>query len=254
LTVGQGTTLSRLADPSELRATRIGGPGAEAATGSRIQLKWRWAPEASATRIVARQGLPPIGPDDPAAVVVNVTRNEYDHVGSWTVSLPRVSLPESSDLEIQRAIAQPDLPLSDRWHVSVYSMAEIDGVSLFSPGLEPTATIAVPGPHPEVTISYLLKRAWFPGRPWSLILRTEPPDAAVPPMVLIANARAIPLSTDDGEIIARFPPAHGGATHTIRTPVNLARCGVRAFPDPTMEPGSVPPIRIRHPETGPTRV
>jgi hypothetical protein len=125
---------------------------------------------------------------------------------------------------------------------------------MISAGLEPTATVAVAGPHPDVTVTYQLKKSWFPGRPWSLILRTEPAGAAIPPMVLVANQRAIPLSAEDGEIVARLPAARDGARHAIQAPPNLARCGVRAFADPTLELGSYSPIRIRHPEMGATRV
>jgi hypothetical protein len=72
-------------------------------------------------------------------------------------------------------------------------------------------------------------------------------------MVLVANERAIPLSADDGEVVARLPACHDGASHPIRTKLNLSRRGVRAFPDPTLEPGSLSPVRLRHPEAGPTR-
>ena len=122
-----------------------------------------------------------------------------------------------------------------------FSLAEIDGISLVSPGLEPSATTAVPGPHPQITVSYTLKRPWLPARPWMLTLRTEPAGAAVPRMVLVANERAVPLSADDGEIVARLPAGQDGATHAIRTPLNLSRISVRAFLDPTIDPASLPP-------------
>src|SRR5271166_5275413 len=84
--------------------------------------------------------------------------------------------------------------------------------------------------------------------------RPEPSGAAVPRLVLVANERAVPLSAEDGEIVARLPAGQDGATHAIRTPLNLSRIGVRAFLDPTIDPGSLPPIRLRHPETGLARV
>jgi hypothetical protein len=73
-------------------------------------------------------------------------------------------------------------------------------------------------------------------------------------MVVVANERAIPLSADDGQIIARLPAGKDGAVHVIRSALNLAKVGVRAFLDPTLDPGSLPPIRLRHPETGLARV
>jgi hypothetical protein len=72
-------------------------------------------------------------------------------------------------------------------------------------------------------------------------------------MVLVANLRAIPLSSEDGEVIARLPAGRDGDSHPVRTTFPLARSGVRAFVDPHVDPGSVPPIRLRHPEDGATR-
>jgi hypothetical protein len=255
LTVGHSTALSRLPDPTDLRATRLGGASDDRSTGARIQLRWRWPREATATRIVARQGSPPLGPADPAAIVSSVTRDEYDRAGSWVINLPRASLLESSEIELQPGSADSaELP-PNRWHVRVYSVALADGAgaSVVSAGLEPTATVAVPGPHPEVTISYLFKKSWLLGRRWSIELRTEPPGSVIPPMVLVANARAIPLSADDGEIIARLPATKDGASLPIPLASTGSPGGVRAFPDPAADPGSSPPVRIRHPETGPTR-
>jgi len=257
LTVGHPAALSRVADPSELRATRTGGPGEEASTASRILLRWRWAPEASATRLLARQGSPPRGSSDADAIVTTVARADYELLGSWTLELPRAALAEPSDFELEPASEPANGPFSlrsDRWFVSAFSLAEIDGASLVSPGLEPSATTAVPGPHPQITVSYSLRRPWLPTRPWVLTLRTEPSGATVPRMVLVANERAIPFSAEDGQIVARLPAGQDGATHAIRTPLNLSRVGVRAFLDPTIDPGSLPPIRLRHPETGLARV
>jgi hypothetical protein len=204
---------------------------------------------------VARQGSPPVGPADPAAIVSSVTRDEYDRAASWVINLPRMSLLETSELDLTPGPADSAYLPPDRWHVRVYSVALADGAeaSVVSAGLEPTATVAVPGPHPEVTISYLLKKPWLPGRRRSIELRTEPPGSDIPPMVLVENARAIPLSADDGAIIARFPAAKDGASFSIPLSTIAAPGGVRAFPDPAADPDSSPPVRIRHPESGPTR-
>jgi hypothetical protein len=254
LIVGSGASLSRVADPSDLRATRVGGSGNEVPRGPRIQFRWRWPREATLTRLVIRQGKPPSGPDDPEAIVVDVTCEEYDRMGAWAVSLPRPELDEPSDFELEPAGGAEAARLpAGRWHATAYSVVAVEGGSLLSPGLDPTATIAIPGPDPEVTLSYALKRPWMPGRRWSLSVHTEPAGAAVPPLVLVANPRAIPLSADDGEVVARWPASKDGATHLIRTELDLSRSGVRAFLDPTADPGSLPPIRIRHPESGLTR-
>ena len=107
-----------------------------------------------------------------------------------------------------------------------------------------------PGRIPEVTVSYVLKRPWLPGLPWSVVFRTEPPGSVVPPMVLVAHHRAVPLSVDDGQIVAHFPAGRDGAQFRIRTPLNLSQHGIRVFPDPNVEPDALIPIRLRHPESG----
>ena len=133
-------------------------------------------------------------------------------------------------------------------------MIDLDGVRSISPGLEPTAATILPGPNPEVTVSYVLKRPWLPGLPWSVTFRTEPPGSVVPPMVLGGASTRGPLSVDDGQIVAHFPAGRDGAQFPIRTPLNLSRHGARVFADPNVEPDALTPIRLRHPESGTTRV
>ena len=140
------------------------------------------------------------------------------------------------------------------WHIRVYSILDLDGMRSLSPGLDPTAATVLPGPHPEVTVSYVLKRPWIPGLPWSVSFRTDPPGTSVPPMVLVAHHRVVPLSVDDGQIVARFPSGRDGTQFPVRIPPNLPRHHARVFPDPNVEPDDLIPIRLRHPETGATRV
>jgi len=73
-------------------------------------------------------------------------------------------------------------------------------------------------------------------------------------MVLVAHPRAVPLSVDDGQIVARFPAGPAATRYPVRTAVNLAKHGVRAFPDPQIEPALIVPVRLQHPENGATRV
>jgi hypothetical protein len=221
----------------------------------RVTLRWKWADIADATLIVARQGAAPEGPDDVSAISATVFRGDYDRQECWTLTLPMAS--RSGD-----AIEAP-LPLSGlgsaqrengSWHIRAYSIVDLDGARSTSPGLEPTAATVLPGPHPEVTVSYVLKRPWIPGLPWSVSFRTEPPGTAVPPMVMVAHHRVVPLSVDDGQIIARFPSGSDGRHFPVRIPSSFSRHNARVFPDPNVEPDALVPIRLRHPESGATRV
>ncbi len=236
LTVGHTAVLSRVADPTELRAARTGGPGDGALAASRVLLRWRWAPDASATRLIARQGSSVNGHADTDSIVINVTRTDYERQGSWTIDLPlgRAATDGGPRTEpaaggppqprLEQAVPEQELAAqSSQWYISAYSVAELDGGDIVSPGLEPTSKTSVPGPHPQVTVTYSLKPPWLPRGPWTLTLRTEPKGSAIPQMVLVANQRAVPLSAEDGEIVARLPAGHDGTTHRIRTSLNLAQ-------------------------------
>jgi hypothetical protein len=226
LTVGHGVGYSCVPDPSELRATRVG-------SGGRVHLRWRWSPRGAQSLIVARSGSPPRGPDDPEAVRTVVHEGEYSRRGYTTLVLPTGG--------------------PGPWHIRVYSVATADGAEVVSPGLEPSAETAVPGPNPEVTVSYAFRRPGFAGRSWSLIFRTDPPGSEIPPTALVAHPRTVPLSADDGEIVGRFPAALDGATFPVPPGLDLSRTRARVFADPHAEPDSLPPIRLRHPETDAAR-
>ncbi|AMV39082.1 fibronectin type III domain-containing protein [Planctomyces sp. SH-PL62] len=242
LVMGRGVRLSRLADPTWLRAIRLD-PSAGEPGVARIQLRWTWPGEARSVRVVARRGDRPTGPDDAEALRFSVTRDAYELAGAWILQAPTMT--GGDKLEI---------PLTNHWHIRVYAQDEGDAGTVFSPGTEPTAETVAPGPHPEVTVAYRLKRPWFPGRPWTLAVRTEPAGADVPPLVVVANSRAVPVSVEDGEVVARLPAGRDGVSHVIAPDPRLAEDGVRAFLDPARDPDATPPVRIRHPETGHARV
>jgi hypothetical protein len=226
-TVGCAGLFSCVLDPSELRATRVG-------NGSRVHLRWRWSPQAGQALVVARPGAPPVGPHDPHAHVFPVHEGQYGQQGRFTLTLP-----EGED---------------GPWHVRVYSVAVVGDEDVVSPGLEASAAVVVPGPHPEVTVSYTFRRSSFPGRSWSLTFRTEPPGAVIPPMALVAHPRTLPLSIDDGTVVAEFPMAHDGAIFPIDSGIDLAKQRARIFADTRTGAADLPPIRLRHPEAGSTRV
>jgi hypothetical protein len=228
LTVGHAAAFSCLPDPSDLRAQRV--------RNGRVHLRWRWCPQATESLIVAKAGSPPQGSRDPEAIVVPVREGDYHRQGHYALDLPA---PQNG---------------ASVWHITVYSVGTADGEALVSPGLEPTARIVVPGPHPEVTVAYSFQRGRFPARGWSVQFRTEPPGAAIPPLVLVTHPRTVPLAADDGRIVAHFPAATDGATVALGGHVDLAHERARVFPDPHAEPDTLTPIRVRHPQTATTRV
>ena len=225
LTVGRGAAYSCVADPSDLRAVRAG--------AGRVHLRWRWSPQGSESVVAWRSGTPPTGPDDPEARTAAVPEAEYGRQGFFALTLP----------------AEPP----GTWHVRVFGVATVGGRRVASPGLDTTARTVVPGPNPEVTVSYRLRRPNFPGRPWSISFRTDPPDAAIPPTALVVHHRTVPLSVDDGEVVDRFPAARDGSTFRIRAGVPLAGLRARVFADPHAALDGLPPIRLRHPEADPAR-
>jgi len=224
-TVGHPTSYSYVTDPSELRASRGG--------GGTVHLRWRWSPHGSQSLVVAKSGSPPTGPDDTAALIETVNEADYARQGRHTLTL------------------QPGNP--GPWHVAVYALATVDGRPVTSPGQEPSARTVVPGPHPEVTVSYTFRRRRLTGRRASISFRTVPGGAEIPPTVLVTHPRTVPLSADDGTIVAEFPAARDGATFPLPAGVDVRRVPARVFADPRVEPENLPPILMRHPEVDAAR-
>ncbi len=224
-TAGASVAYSSVPDPSDLRAVRAG--------GGRVHLRWRWPPKATGSIVVAKLGSPPDRTDDPGSVATRVGEVDYSRQGYASIALPAGGGP---------------------WHLAVFSAVTVDGSELTSPGLEPTARTIIPGPNPEVTIRYALRRPSFPGRLWSISLQTDPPGSSTPPLALVAHPRTVPLSVDDGQIVERFPAAMDGASFPVRPRVDLTRHRARLFADPAADPTGYPPIRFRHPESAGTRV
>ena len=227
VTVGRSAVFSRVIDPSDLRTTRVG--------NGRVNLRWRWGPFGDQSLVVYRAGAPPIGPDDPDATVETVDEAEYARQGHYTITLP----PDRDQI----------------CHLAVFALATVDSQPVSSPGLEPTARTVVPGPNPELTVTYSLRRPHrLIGRRGSVTFRTEPPGEAIPPTVLVTHARTVPLSADDGQTVARFPAASDGATFELPPGTNLRRVKARIFADPAVGPEALWPLCFRHPESDATRV
>ena len=225
-TVGHPSMYSCISDPSDLRASR--------AANGQVHLRWRWSPHGAQSLVVLKSGSPPTGPDDPSARVERVHEADYARLGRHAITVP----------------AHEPGP----WHAAVYALASADGLPVTSPGLEPSARTVVPGPNQEVTVSYSFRKGRLTGRKWAVAFRTEPAGASIPPTVLVSHDRTVPLSADDGTILASFPAAQDGATFPLPDGPNLARSRARVFADPRSEPDQQAPIRLRHPEADATRV
>lgn len=226
-TVGRPVASTRIPDPSELRAVRIGGSG-------RVHLRWRWSPATSQSLVLLKAGVPADGPDDPSADRLLVSELDYG----------------------RRGFAPLDLPPGEAapYHITVYSLAEVDGQLLHSPGVDPTARTVVPGPSPEISVSYAIRRPRIPGRAWTLAVQTDPPGSPIPPMVLVGHPRTVPLTADDGELIEAIPSGRGGDSFRIPPLPRVGEFRLRLFVDPTIPIDQIPPIRLRHPEAERTRV
>lgn len=234
LVVAADNVLSRVADPSDLRARRVGPSG-------RVHFRWKWAPSSHKTLLVHRFGAPPTGPDDPEAGSTLVDELEYYRRDGHVLTLP--TTPNSSEV----------------WHVRAYAVLETPGAHpddpperLLSPGVEPTARVEVPAAFREVEVSYTLNRG-FLSRAWTIAFRTEPRGEAIPPTVLVRNDRAVPIDPYDGEEIDRFPAARDGDVFPIRKAAGLQPAAVRAFPDPAAEPEGMAHVKFKHPFAGDER-
>ena len=214
-------------------------------------------PEAARTRMVIRQGSPPTGPDDPEAIVVNVAREEYDRAGAWTMSLPRSELDEPSDFELEPSADAGAVPLpSTRWHATAYQRGGHRGRPARSPrAWSPPRRSRFPAHTPRSPMSYALKRPWLPGRPWSLVVHTEPPGAAIPPH---GPGRQLPGDSPVGRRRRRRRPlarveGRGRPPDPDAASISPDRASVHSSTRPPSRARS-PPIRIRHPESGLARV
>ena len=224
---GRSIAFSCLEDPAELRAARIDG-------SLRVHLRWRWNSHAAQSLVVVKSGEGVIHPDDPSALFEMVSEDEYSRSGYHAITLPQ-------------NVAGP-------WRVRVFSVIAIDGSRFYSPGLDPTAETLIPGPTPEIELSYTILPPVFPGKKRKVAFQTRPAGASIPPTILVAHPRAVPLSCDDGEIVAHFPATRDGAELPIHAKVKLSRNRVRVFVDPAASMNGSPPIRVRHPDADGVRV
>ena len=123
--------------------------------------------------------MPPLGPNDPLALAATVLRADYDRHECWALTLPVTKLLGIGN-GLGTANGQSPKPSSlagptdsGPWHIRVYRAIDADGVLSISPGFGTDGCHVLPGPNPDVTVSYSLKRPWLPGLPWSVMFRTR---------------------------------------------------------------------------------
>jgi hypothetical protein len=200
----------------------------------RLLLRWRWSPGCRSCLLMARMGRPPLGPDDPQALRHVITDRDYAREGHCVWHLPHTG--------------------GAPWHIQIYGEAMVEGHLYHSPGREPTSRLVI-SPNPAgLTVNYRLRRPRFLLRPWSIEFKTDPPNAKVPATVLVAHARTVPLSVDDGDVVASIPGAVDGASVPFRPYHKLNGERLRLFLDPSSDPESTPHVRFRHPGLEGTRV
>lgn len=227
LTVGPTRTYSLVPDPSDLRVVRSGSNG-------KIQLRWRWNPACPQALVLCKPGSAATGPGDPDAIKQVISEADYNRYGYLSLQLPAGQ--------------------TGPWHIRIYGLTVIDGGLATSPGLDPTSHTQIIGPSTEVTLSYSIHRSRFPGRSWSIEFHTDPPNSPIPPTILIANPRAVPVGPDDGKVVERFPECTDGTTFPLHNIKGFQRMHLRIFADPAIAPERRTPVRWRHPEAECTRV
>ena len=233
LTVGRTASLMSLPDCTKLRASRV-------ARGRQIAVMWQWPDGASATVLAMRAGSPPNGPNDPLARVSRVARSDDNAEGSHVFDLP------------------PGVP--GPWHLAAFAVHEVDGAEAIAPATHPSARAKFTGYSSEVEFRYDLRAPGWIGRIvplfgwWTVRFRAEPPGAEIPPTVVVAHARSIPWSAEDGEIVARLPATQDGARLHFRPTKRLGSHRLRVFVDPRADLAGGPPVLVRHPDVEPARI
>lgn len=224
--VGGAVVLARIEDPRGLRVERSW------EAPSTVWLRWQWAEGAGGARarVEAREGRHALGPEDGAARMVVVSRDEYAQRGYATMELPPGE-------------AGP-------WYVVVYSEVEVRGQTWHSPGIEPGARAIVPEPGGATDVWYTIERPKVGGRDWRVRLRTEPPGAEIGPTVLVAQRRYVPLGATEGQVVARFGAARDGERMLFRPAAALDGQKMRLWPDPEARGGHGPAIGLCLPDEG----
>jgi hypothetical protein len=147
------------------------------ASGNSIVLTWQWPSGVTAVRLCHRLDCFPTGPQDPKANATEIARAAYEHQQPWTLLV---------------AEAKPH-------YLAIYAKAP-DGVT-WSAGVTRTVWF---GHQPKIDYRVRVRRNWWRRiRSVELELRSKTL-ANARNLVLVIGRGHLPLSVDDGEIIARY--------------------------------------------------
>jgi hypothetical protein len=218
--VGAGIRHLSLPDPSELRVGRQGADGV-------IGLRWRWPPGVHVCLVAARMGREPSDPTDPQILRQIVTDRDYAESGGCEMRLP--------------------LPGTAAWQIRVFTVAKIDGTMFYSPGADPTARAVVEAGSSALVVSYRLRKPRLPWQTWAVEFKTDPPASVIPPTILVGHERTVPLSMDEGKVVASIPRARDGDQVAFRPGYRLNGDRLRLFLDPSIDPEGLAHVRFRHP-------
>jgi hypothetical protein len=217
-----------LPDPTYLRVVM------DRAHGRRLLMRWRWPAGVAACLVLVRAGQPPDGPDDPRAIRSIVRDRRLLTEEGFALDLPSNGSPP--------------------WHIQILAMEDNGNEPRYSQGKDPTSRAVLATHSGSVLVKYHIKRRRFPKFGWYLEVETEPAGAEIPPLVVVSHPRTVPLSADDGVVIARLPALRGNTSVRLETSHSPRGHRVRVFIDPSLDPESLPLLRFRHPTAESTRV
>lgn len=166
--IGRAVVISTVEDVTALDAR---------ASGNSIVLTWQWPSGVTAVRLCHRLDCFPTGPQDPKANATEIARVAYERQQPWTLPV---------------AEAKPH-------YLAIYAKAP-DGVT-WSAGVTRMVWF---GHQPRIDYRVRIRRNWWRQiRAIELELRSKTLTEARD-LVLVIGRGHLPLSVDDGEIIARY--------------------------------------------------
>jgi hypothetical protein len=167
--------------------------------GPAVRLTWEWPAGAVQARVLWRHGAKPVGPADPQASVLDVTKVDYDSHG-----------------------VQVTAAAGEYWF-AVCTMVPSGSGPSFGP-------LALAREFTASEASYRVRRgSRLRRRPW--VLRVEADGAALPQVVLVAKPGVRPMHAGDGDQVLRLEAGPSPLLGEFTLPAGLRRpVHLRAFP------------------------